>query len=190
MITDSAPPTLRVDVLGPLRLAVDGAPVDVPGERRRALLALLALSGGRAVGIDRLIDALWPDDPPDGAVQALCNHLSRLRRHLGSAADRLQRYGAGYALHLEPDELMSRSSDGWPARSRQRRTNRSRWWPWPGPPWPCGAGRRSRSSQKSLPLRSSRSRWPSCTCTCTTRWWRPGSAPGIAVSPRRRRWLP
>ena len=96
---------VRVDVLGPLRLQVDGTPVAVPGERRRALLALLALSGGRAVGIDRLVDALWPDDPPEDAVQALYNHVSRLRRHLGPAADRLERYGAGYRLHLGPDEL-------------------------------------------------------------------------------------
>lgn len=37
-----ARPALRVDLLGPLRLVVDGQPVDVPGPKRRALLALLA----------------------------------------------------------------------------------------------------------------------------------------------------
>jgi len=105
MNPDRPSPVVRVDVLGPLRLQVGDSPVDVPGERRRALLALLALSSGRAVGIDRLIDALWPDDPPEDVVQALYNHVSRLRRHLGSAAGRLERYGAGYRLHLGPDEL-------------------------------------------------------------------------------------
>ncbi len=96
---------LRVGVLGPLRLVVDDSVVDVPGERRRALLALLALADGRAVGTDRLVDALWPDDPPGDAIQALYNHVSRLRRHLGPRADRLRRQGAGYVLHLEQDEL-------------------------------------------------------------------------------------
>lgn len=96
---------LRVDLLGPLTLAVDGRVVDVPGTRRRALLALLALAGGRYVGTARLIDSLWPEDPPDNAVQALYNHVSRLRRHLGSQAHRLQRHPNGYRLDLEPGEL-------------------------------------------------------------------------------------
>ena len=57
----SAPPPVRVEVLGPLRLVVDGATVDVPGPKRRAVLALLALAAcatpylkrgeGRAAGI-------------------------------------------------------------------------------------------------------------------------------------------
>ena len=96
---------LRVDVLGPLTLTVDGRVVDVPGTRRRALLALLALAGGRYVGTARLIDSLWPEDPPDHAVHALYNHVSRLRRHLGSQAHRLQRHPTGYRLVLEPGEL-------------------------------------------------------------------------------------
>ena len=51
---------LRVGVLGPLRLAVDGAPVEVRGAKRRAVLALLAIAEGRIVTVDRLVDALWP----------------------------------------------------------------------------------------------------------------------------------
>jgi len=48
---------LRVDLLGPLVLRVDGRAVDVPGARRRALLALLALEGDRGMSAERLIDA-------------------------------------------------------------------------------------------------------------------------------------
>ncbi len=94
---------LCVDVLGPLELRVDGRVAEVPGARRRALLALLALEAGRVVGVERLVDSLWPDDPPDNAVQALYNHVSRLRRHLGPYAGRLERQGAGYRLHLGAD---------------------------------------------------------------------------------------
>jgi predicted ATPase/DNA-binding SARP family transcriptional activator len=96
---------LRVDLLGPLAVTVEGRTVDVPGGRRRALLALLALDAGRTVGIQRLIDALWPDDPPDNAVPALYNHISRVRGHLGRLAGRLERRANGYRLHLEPWEL-------------------------------------------------------------------------------------
>lgn len=84
---------------------VEGRAVDVPGSRRRALLALLALQAGRTVGVQRLIEALWPDDPPGNAVQALYNHISRVRGHLGQLAGRLERRGNGYRLHLEPWEL-------------------------------------------------------------------------------------
>lgn len=96
---------LRVDLLGPLALRVDGAPVEVPGRRRRVLLALLALAGGRVVGVDRLVDALWEDAPPENAEAALHNHVSRLRAHLRPYDDRLERVAAGYRLRLEQDEL-------------------------------------------------------------------------------------
>ena len=96
---------LCVDVLGPLVLRVHGQEVIVPGARRRALLALLALAGGQVVGTERLVEGLWPDDAPDNAAQALYNHVSRLRRHLGPLADRIQRRGGGYRLDLRPDEV-------------------------------------------------------------------------------------
>jgi len=103
MNRDPGPPQVWVGVLGPLVLRVGDAEVPVPGARRRALLATLALAGGRVVGVDRLVDTLWPDGPPDDAAQALQNHVSRLRAHLGPAGGRLARRAAGYVLDL-PDE--------------------------------------------------------------------------------------
>ncbi|KQY44394.1 BTAD domain-containing putative transcriptional regulator [Cellulomonas sp. Root137] len=96
---------LRVDVLGPLQVQVDGAVVDVPGPRRRAVLALLALAEGRAVTADDLVDALWPADPPESARQAIQTHVSRLRAHLGPAADRLETSPGAYRLRLGASEL-------------------------------------------------------------------------------------
>jgi predicted ATPase/DNA-binding SARP family transcriptional activator len=94
-----------VDVLGPLTLRVQGRPVEVPGTRRRALLALLALEGDRGIGAPRLVDALWPEEPPENAQQALYSHVSRLRGHLGAMSDRLERHAHGYRLRLAPYEL-------------------------------------------------------------------------------------
>ena len=96
---------LRVDLLGPLSLTVEGRQVEVPGTLRRVLLALLALEAGKGVSTERLIDALWPDGPPENAVQALYSHVSRLRGHLGPSAHRLDRIANGYRLSLEPGEL-------------------------------------------------------------------------------------
>ncbi len=96
---------LRIDLLGPLRLTVDGDPVHVPGPRRRAVLALLAMASGRVVTTDELLDAVWPGEPPDSGRRALHSHISRLRGHLGPAGTRLVRDGSGYRLDLGADEL-------------------------------------------------------------------------------------
>jgi len=94
---------VTVDVLGPLRLTVAGSVVDVRGAKRRAVLALLGLAQGRVVTVDRLVDALWPDDPPESGRAALQSHVSRLRGHLGPAASRLANVAGGYRLALADD---------------------------------------------------------------------------------------
>lgn len=95
------PPPVRVDVLGPLRLSVDHAVVEVPGPKRRGLLALLATAEGRVVPAEHLMDALWPTELPATARATLHSHVSRLRRHLGAAARRLEGRSGGYRLQLD-----------------------------------------------------------------------------------------
>lgn len=102
---DDAAGSVRVELLGPLRLVVDGVAVDVRGPLRRAVLALLALAEGRPVTVDYLVDALWPGAGPESARQALHTHVSRLRAQLGQAAGRLQSRGAGYRLELGAEDL-------------------------------------------------------------------------------------
>jgi predicted ATPase/DNA-binding SARP family transcriptional activator len=99
---------LRVDVLGPLRVLLDGAPVEIPGPKRRAVLAMLALAEGRTVSVDHLVDALWPD-ADDAGRQALHTHVSRLRGHLGPAAARLQTRTEGYRLDADLDVAQARA---------------------------------------------------------------------------------
>lgn len=100
-----APSRVRVEVLGPLRLLVAGEAVDVRGQKRRAVLAILALAEGRTVPVDHLVDALWPAEVPESGRQALHSHVFRLRGHLGQAAGRLQTRQDGYRLELRPEDL-------------------------------------------------------------------------------------
>jgi len=93
--------SVEVAVLGALQLRVDGTLVEVPGPRRRTVLALLAMTRGGTVSQDRLIDALWRDDPPPSALNSAQSHVSRVRGHLGHRADALQRTTAGYRLKLD-----------------------------------------------------------------------------------------
>ena len=54
------------------------------GVKQRSLLAILLLHAGEVVSVDRLIDALWGESPPDDAATALHQHVSRLRKALGA----------------------------------------------------------------------------------------------------------
>jgi DNA-binding SARP family transcriptional activator len=90
-------------ILGPLEALSDGRALDVGGHKQRALLALLLLEANQVVSRDRLIDALWEEDPPETAHKALQVYVSQLRKLLGK--ERLQRQTPGYRLRVEPDEL-------------------------------------------------------------------------------------
>ena len=90
-------------ILGPLEVLSDGQALDLGGQKHRVLLALLLLEANRVVSRDRLIDALWEEEPPETAVKALQVYISQLRKQLGK--ERLQTKAPGYLLRVEPDEL-------------------------------------------------------------------------------------
>ena len=104
-MSDTELPAFRVNVLGPLALTVDDHDVDVPGAKRRATLALLALADGATVPSTDLVDAVWPDNPPKRARQALQSHVSRIRGHLDAAGERLEVVERGYRLRLRHGEV-------------------------------------------------------------------------------------
>ena len=98
---------LLIELLGPVEARVDGRPVALGGQRPRALLAVLALMGGRVVTTDRLIDELWGEDPPARARESLQMHVSRLRKGLaeaGADGGRLVSRAGGYLLDVRPGE--------------------------------------------------------------------------------------
>ena len=45
---------------------------------------MLALEAGRVVSVDRLVEALWPGDPPETAAHAVQVYVSQLRKALGA----------------------------------------------------------------------------------------------------------
>ncbi len=77
---------VRVRLLGPVEAVRDGAALPLGGPRQRALLALLALAGGRGVSVDALAAELWHGDPPSGFRTTVRSYVSRLRQVLGEAA--------------------------------------------------------------------------------------------------------
>ncbi|WP_433537514.1 BTAD domain-containing putative transcriptional regulator [Micromonospora sp. CA-249363] len=72
----------HISVLGPLMVTRAERAVAIGSGRHRVVLARLALTPGRPVGRDELIQLIWGDDPPPAAPNVVQTHVSRLRRIL------------------------------------------------------------------------------------------------------------
>jgi WD40 repeat protein/DNA-binding SARP family transcriptional activator len=94
---------MKANLLGSVEVTNGGGPVPLGGPRARALLAHLLLRPDRLVSTDGLIDAIWGDDPPRTARNALHTYASHLRKALGP--NRLEGRTGGYILHLDPAEI-------------------------------------------------------------------------------------
>ncbi|HEV2634607.1 MAG TPA: BTAD domain-containing putative transcriptional regulator [Actinocrinis sp.] len=91
--------TVRIRLLGPVDVTVDGAARPLSGLRRKAVLAVIALHPGEPVSTDRLIDLVWGQSPPATAANTLQSHVSHLRRVLEGPGTILTR-PPGYQLGL------------------------------------------------------------------------------------------
>ncbi|MEV4709318.1 BTAD domain-containing putative transcriptional regulator [Actinoplanes sp. NPDC049316] len=99
---------LLIRVLGPVEVQAPDRPAVSPAPSVRALLARLAVSPGRVVPVDALTDALWGEELPADAANALQIRVSKLRRALTAAglpADVLVTRAPGYQLALPPEAV-------------------------------------------------------------------------------------
>src|SRR5581483_4231086 len=97
-------------LLGPLDVVADDESLLLGGARQRALLVLLLLHRNEVVSTDRIIDALWPAEPPKTAAQIVRVYVSQLRKILEPArADSdpqvIVTRGSGYALRTNPENV-------------------------------------------------------------------------------------
>src|SRR5690348_17314829 len=58
---------MDVLVLGPLEVVAGGERLDLGSQRQRTVLAALALDADRVVRLERLVEALYGEDPPSTA---------------------------------------------------------------------------------------------------------------------------
>ncbi len=93
----------QFSLLGPLSVSSDGEPIALGGQKRRALLAVLLLEANQVVSSDRLIDALWGEDPPETARNTIQVYISQLRKLLPDGA--LETAPPGYRLVIEADSV-------------------------------------------------------------------------------------
>ena len=103
---------LSVGVLGPLEVhGTDGDLLDLGAPKPRVLLAALALTPGRAVSVDALLDLVWAGSPTPGAMSTLHAYVSGLRKVLEpgrsrrSASEVLLTQSPGYLLRVDPQDV-------------------------------------------------------------------------------------
>ncbi|NGO74263.1 transcriptional regulator, SARP family protein [Streptomyces sp. YC504] len=89
-------------LLGGIEAVADGRQMDLGPARQRSVLAALLMDVGRAVPVDQLVQRVWADTPPKRAKDTLYSYLSRLRRLLPCAIDRLP---GGYVLTADAQAI-------------------------------------------------------------------------------------
>jgi DNA-binding SARP family transcriptional activator/tetratricopeptide (TPR) repeat protein len=103
MTADRMVGTVRVRLLGPVDLVLDGVLRKVDGTRRKAVLAVLGLQPGEFVSTHRLVHLVWGERPPATAVKSLRNHVSYLRSAFGERPG-IAAVAGGFVLELTPEE--------------------------------------------------------------------------------------
>ncbi|MCO1574678.1 NB-ARC domain-containing protein [Crossiella sp. SN42] len=102
---------LYCEVLGALAARRGPVRIELGWARQQAVLAVLLTRMNQPVPVEALIEAVWADNPPQGARNTVQTNISRLRRALrpaGATDDRdavVVRTEAGYLLRGEPDQL-------------------------------------------------------------------------------------
>jgi DNA-binding SARP family transcriptional activator len=100
---------IRYAILGPVELCDGERRVAAGGPRQVALLAVFLVNANRALSSDRLIDMLWGDLGPAGALKRLHVAILRLRRTLDldgvQGESVLRTVSGGYLLAVAPGEL-------------------------------------------------------------------------------------
>ncbi len=99
---------LQIGLLGPMQRSVDG--IDLTAGRLRTLLALLALTAGDSVSVDRLVAAIWDSRLPADARSAVQVYVARLRAE-PDQVDAL-RFASERRIDLDPRRRARRRPGG------------------------------------------------------------------------------
>ncbi|WP_262059474.1 ATP-binding protein [Streptomyces sp. STR69] len=109
MISSAA--SLRLQILGPLRIWRDGVELDPGPPQQSYLLAILLARAGEPISTSELVDLIWAEDVPASAVNILQKYVGALRRlfepslPVREAGSFLHRRGNSYLFVVGPAVL-------------------------------------------------------------------------------------
>jgi DNA-binding SARP family transcriptional activator len=92
-----------IGLLGPLEVWLGGRPIRLTTGRLRTMLAVLAMSAGETVAMDRLVAEHWDGGQPVHARRTVQTYVARLRGVLGNAL--IHTTTDGYVLRLAPERV-------------------------------------------------------------------------------------
>jgi predicted ATPase/DNA-binding SARP family transcriptional activator len=104
-------PAMEFRILGPLEVWDGGRSLPLGAAKQRALLAILLIRANQVVATDRLIDLIWPDEPPATANHSLQVYVSQLRKVLepehraGAPYSFLISRPPGYLMRIKTEDL-------------------------------------------------------------------------------------
>jgi predicted ATPase/DNA-binding SARP family transcriptional activator len=99
---------MKFRVLGPLEVWRGDQALSLGGAKQRALLAILLIEANHVVGLERLAELLWRDEPPATSDHIIEVYVSQLRRALepaGAPYQVLVRKPSGYMLQVARDAV-------------------------------------------------------------------------------------
>ncbi len=79
---------LEFRVLGPVEVVLGGVASRIGSPIQRTLLALLLMQPKEVVSMDRIVDMLWPDNPPDARRKLWFHGSLRAPHALGAICAR------------------------------------------------------------------------------------------------------
>ncbi|MEV0718445.1 AAA family ATPase [Asanoa sp. NPDC050611] len=100
--------SVRLQILGPLRVWRDGVELDAGPRQQAYLLAVLLASAGKPISMSELVDLVWADDAPVSAANILQKYVGALRRLFEpglparESGSYLRRHGNGYLFAADP----------------------------------------------------------------------------------------
>jgi DNA-binding SARP family transcriptional activator/tetratricopeptide (TPR) repeat protein len=113
-------------LLGAPEIQCGGEPVAIGGTRQRIVLASLLLDVGRVLPTERLITAVWDDEPPLTARTQIQISISKLRSLLAGLGlpDAIATHESGYLIRVAADAVDVNRFRSLVARGRQARQQR------------------------------------------------------------------
>ncbi|MEO7061091.1 MAG: BTAD domain-containing putative transcriptional regulator [Lapillicoccus sp.] len=118
---------MRIGLLGALEADHGGAPLALGPPKQRALFAMLALTPGRIVSTDHLVDGIWGEQPPSQPLASIQVYVHGLRKALatgGTPAETLASRSPGYLLQVSPGSTdLERFEEAWESSRVRSRTS-------------------------------------------------------------------
>ncbi len=115
------PTSTEVRVLGGLALDHDGESHALGGPKAQLLLSVLVARRNQRLSIDRLVEAVWHDEPPKSATATIQSQISRLRSVL-TPGFTITLESAGYQLETLDGEIDAVRFESLLAKSRASST--------------------------------------------------------------------